>query len=331
MPSKHLTTEGPLVSVIIPAFQCATVLPVAIASVFAQTYLSWEIIVVDDHSPDDIAASLATWLGDPRVRLIRQHINQGPTAARNAGIRAARGRFVAFLDADDAWHPDKLRRQMDAVLAQPDPEGVFCVTQTIVKLTDERHVIKPRRAKRPDEPLDEFIFVSAGFCQTSSFLLATALAAKIGFRELSTGEDHIFAIEACKSATYLLIEAPLVTYNDDVRPGRLSNRRSLERGRAFMDEVRAILSPKALLAYEARYLGALVLRSHPLEGLALIGRAVASGALPPRFAASLLARTLVPADLYLRVRAFGLGHRHEADTSRMDIGAAASPKSLEGR
>lgn len=297
-----------VVSVIIPAFRCEAVLPVAVASVIEQTFGDWEIIVVDDHSPDDIASAMAPWSSDPRISLIRQERNLGPTAARNAGIAAAVGRFVAFLDADDRWFPTKLQRQFDAVLSRPDPDRIFCVTQTIVNLSDGRHIIRPRRAKRADERMDEFIFVSAGFCQTSSFFLSRTLAKTIGFRELSTGEDHLFAIDACNAgADYLLIEEPLVVYNDDVRPGRLSNRRSLDRGRAFMSEVGSIISKRALIGYEARYLGVLILRSNPMKGLAVVVRAVGCGALPLRFAITLLIRSATPAGFYHRLRSMLLG------------------------
>jgi glycosyltransferase involved in cell wall biosynthesis len=273
-----------------------------------QTMTDWEIVVVDDASPDDIAAALAPWRDDERVRLIRHERNAGATAARNTGIAATLGRFIAFLDADDSWLPTKLERQVNAVLACAEPERVFCVTQTIVNLADGRHVIRPRRAKRPDESMDEFIFVHAGFCQTSSFLVSRSLAAVTGFRELSTGEDHLFAIDLCNAgATYLLIDSALTVYNDDLRPGRLSNRRTLDRGRAFMDEVRGLISPKAMLGYEARYLGVLLLRHNPFKGSALVARAVVSGALPPRFAASLLVRAALPADLYHTIRARLLG------------------------
>lgn len=302
--------DGPLISVIIPAYNCADVLPAAVASVAAQTATAWEVIVVDDCSSDDPAAALSAYRTDSRVRVIRQPRNGGATAARNTGIAAATGRFVAFLDADDSWAPTKLERQLVAVMARPDPDKVFCVTRTIVNVADGHHLVRPIRGKRPDERMDEFIFVSGGFCQTSSFLVSRTLAASIGFRELSTGEDHLFAIDMVRlGAEYLLVEETLTTYNDDFRPGRLSSDKTLARGEAFMADVRDLISPKALLAYQARYLGALVLKRSPIQGLGLVARAVAKGALPPRFAVTLMVRTLVPATAYHRFRSMVLGRR----------------------
>lgn len=74
------------------------------------------MLVVDDCSDDDVAAAVGEF-GDPRVRVIRHATNRGPAAARNTGIKAARGSLIALLDSDDAWMPRKLERQVDALMA----------------------------------------------------------------------------------------------------------------------------------------------------------------------------------------------------------------------
>jgi teichuronic acid biosynthesis glycosyltransferase TuaG len=102
----------PLVSVITPVFNAAATLPATIASVAAQTFPDWEMLIADDGSTDATAAIAAAWAArDPRVRPLPGP-RQGPAAARNRAIRASRGRFVAFLDADDRWRPEKLARQL---------------------------------------------------------------------------------------------------------------------------------------------------------------------------------------------------------------------------
>ena len=97
-----------LISVIIPTYNCAEYIAEAIDSVLNQTFTDFEIIVVDDGSTDETAAIMKRY-GD-KVRYIRQK-NNGPAVARNLGINTARGEFIAFLDADDIWHPEKLEIQ----------------------------------------------------------------------------------------------------------------------------------------------------------------------------------------------------------------------------
>ena len=97
----------PLVSVVIPAFNRERVIGKAIKSVLAQTFQDFEIIVVDDGSRDETAKNAIKFACcEPRVRVIRFETNQGAQAARNAGARAARGKWLSFLDSDDEWLPE---------------------------------------------------------------------------------------------------------------------------------------------------------------------------------------------------------------------------------
>ena len=111
-----MTEEHALVSVIIPVYNGARYLRAALESVFAQTYRSFEVIVVDDGSVDDSGVIAQ---GFPDVRYIHQ-ANQGVAVARNNGIEAARGDFFAFLDQDDLWTPEKLRLQIAYMLNHPE-------------------------------------------------------------------------------------------------------------------------------------------------------------------------------------------------------------------
>lgn len=104
-------------SAIIPAYNRRGTLGRALASVLAQTDPPDEVIVVDDASSDDTAA-VATTFGDRRIQVIRHRRRLGAAAARNTGARAARGRWLAFLDSDDEWLPQKLARQL-AVIESP--------------------------------------------------------------------------------------------------------------------------------------------------------------------------------------------------------------------
>ena len=110
------------VSVVIPVHNGAKYLRECVASVLGQTLAPLEVIIVDDGSTD-ATPEIALSLGAP-VRLLRQD-RQGPAAARNAGAEAASGRFLAFIDADDIWEPDKLALQMDRFRSHPSGGIVF--------------------------------------------------------------------------------------------------------------------------------------------------------------------------------------------------------------
>ncbi len=117
----------PVVSIIVPTYQRAHLVGQAIASVLDQSYQDFEIIVVVDGSTDDTLAHLARLAQSQRrekITIISQ-TNAGLAAARNAGIRAAQGRFLAFLDDDDLWLPDKLAAQVAVFAAQPEVGLVF--------------------------------------------------------------------------------------------------------------------------------------------------------------------------------------------------------------
>lgn len=114
----------PLVSVVIPAYNAARTLAATVRCALAQTGTDLEVVIVDDGSRDDTLA-VARSLTDPRVQVLSQP-NGGAAAARNTGLRAASGRYVALLDADDLWLPDKLRRQLALLEAEPRVEAVQC-------------------------------------------------------------------------------------------------------------------------------------------------------------------------------------------------------------
>ena len=121
------STRTPRVSVVIPSYNYGRYLAAAIESVLAQTYSNVEVIVVDDGSTDDSAEVLRRY-GD-RLRCLRQP-NGGVSAARNHGIRESSGEFIAFLDADDLWHPEKLERQLP-LFKNPRVGMVHCGVQYV--------------------------------------------------------------------------------------------------------------------------------------------------------------------------------------------------------
>ncbi len=106
-----------MVSIIVPVYRAQAYIAETIAMVRKQTYHNWELILVDDASPDDSAKLIQNMIDEKsaeteRIRLIRKEKNEGAAKARNTGIALAQGRYIAFLDADDIWFPDKLEKEL---------------------------------------------------------------------------------------------------------------------------------------------------------------------------------------------------------------------------
>ncbi|HOW42471.1 MAG TPA: glycosyltransferase family A protein [Candidatus Omnitrophota bacterium] len=118
----------PKVSVVIPVFNRAQLIGNSARSVLAQSFTDLELIIVDDGSTDGTAAALeALQRTDARIRLVRHERNRGEAAARNTGIRAACGEFIAHHDSDDIWLPQKLERQVRFLESAPAETGlVYC-------------------------------------------------------------------------------------------------------------------------------------------------------------------------------------------------------------
>ena len=122
------------VSIIIPVYNRAATLPRCIASVLAQTIADWELIAVDDCSSDESIQVIESF-GDPRIRVLRHEQNRGAGPARNTGMLAAQGTYIAFLDSDDEWLPAKLERQIAAL----EKTGRDCAFVTLRRLVLTAH------------------------------------------------------------------------------------------------------------------------------------------------------------------------------------------------
>jgi glycosyltransferase involved in cell wall biosynthesis len=138
----------PTVSCIVPVFNGERYLREALDSILAQSHQALDVLVVDDGS-SDASAAVAQSYGD-RVRYFFQP-NAGPAAARNLGLEAAQGEFVAFLDADDRWHPEKLTLQLARFGARPELD--YCVTHVqnfwVPELKEEEEQFRGHARSRP--------------------------------------------------------------------------------------------------------------------------------------------------------------------------------------
>jgi len=133
----------PLISIVVPAYNAASFLQGTIKSVQNQTLKDWELLLIDDGSQDETAAIVKPFLSDPRIRYVRQD-NQERAVARNRGISDSSGEYVAFLDADDLWYPEKLALQLE--LMQTERKPGMCYTFADVLRPGEK---TPRSYRQP--------------------------------------------------------------------------------------------------------------------------------------------------------------------------------------
>ncbi len=143
-----------MVSIIIPAYNRGNVISRAIQSILRQTYVWYEIIVVDDGSTDNTEERVRE-IGDNRIRYIRLEQNQGASYARNEGIRRCLYDYIAFLDSDDEWMPDKLELQMDKMRQSSENVGlIYCRMRS----GKEKENICPSYDGPMDVPLEGNLF-----------------------------------------------------------------------------------------------------------------------------------------------------------------------------
>jgi glycosyltransferase involved in cell wall biosynthesis len=208
----------PFISVVIPAFNRATVIRRAIESVQAQHFADFEIIVVDDASTDDTREAVLG-LNESRLRLVLRQVNGGASAARNSGIRAARADLIAFLDSDDAWEPDKLSRQFQA-MSSPGAWPVSC-TGAIIHLLDHGETRIKRLEGAPDWA--RRLAMNCDLSPGSTQMTARAVFDDIGLLDetLPRFEDWDWLLRYTRRHAILALPEPLAhIYN---RRGRLGD------------------------------------------------------------------------------------------------------------
>lgn len=200
-----------LVSVIIPVYCGVGYLQHAVLSVLAQTYPKLEIIIVNDGSPEDVDAEVAPFLGNFRIRYFRQR-NGGVSSARNVALREARGKYVAFLDHDDQWHPTKLELQLAALIARP--AAALCHAEV-------RYVDAAGAPLTCHAPIAENVqgsclarLVLGNPVVTSSVLLRRDVALELGGFDvrLHYAEDYDFWLRVARRWELAYVDQPLVDY-----------------------------------------------------------------------------------------------------------------------
>jgi len=209
----------PLVSVVIPCYNAVATLANTVRSVRAQTYPNIEIVAVNDGSRDGTLALLESLKG-PDLRIIDQP-NAGAAAARNAAIAVARGEILAFVDADDSWHPEKIARQVEVFLANPPVAMVGCRAE-VETLGGGRLKVNPTR-EPPCGPRAWIALLHHSFYVPSVVAARTDVVRAIGgfTARMRAGEDdQDFCIRMALAGEVGFVDADLTTMHQ--QPGSLS-------------------------------------------------------------------------------------------------------------
>jgi GT2 family glycosyltransferase len=200
-----MKSSNPYVSVIIPTYNRKILLAKAIDSVLSQTYTDFELIVVDDGSDDGTPDLLKKY--HLKLRALIQS-NKGVSAARNAGINASKGQLIAFLDSDDLWLKNKLKRQVDFFTHNPD--ALICQTDEIW-IRNGRRVNPKKRHKKPSGMIFE---QSLALCliSPSAVMLRKTLLDEVGLFDegLPACEDYDLWLRICRKYPVYLIDEPLI-------------------------------------------------------------------------------------------------------------------------
>lgn len=252
------TNPPPCVSVVLPTFRRPDLVRSAVRDALSQTLLDIEVLVVVDGL-DDETVRVLSGIDDPRLRVLVPPRNLGNAGARNHGLDAARGAWVAFLDDDDAWAPQKLARQVArGRAAQEAGVPLPIVSCRFEAVAPGRRYLWPKRFPRAGEPISEFLFTRRrpsvdGAIQTSTLLVPRALTDAVRFDDaLGRYVDLDWLLRAAREPGVALVFAdgePLSTYAMDDARARISNEPDWRRDVAWLEARRALTTPRARAAY----------------------------------------------------------------------------------
>ncbi len=251
--------KKPLISVVIPTYNRADLIGQTINSVLKQSYTNLEIIVVDDSSTDN-TKTVVEGINDARIRYFLHSTNQGGAAARNTGIKAAEGEYIAFLDSDDVWVNNKLELQLASIKQSSNPHKVVSYTQAFYSASgisestynafDDQFFV-PKRGKELTEPLGDYLFCNNGQAITSTLMLHRSLAIDNLFREnLRKHQDWDFCLRLeAVGASFSFLKQPLTIWNGDPTLEHVGRTPDYRLSESFINQCRAYVSSKATTAF----------------------------------------------------------------------------------
>ena len=293
----------PYFSVVIPVFnRASSILPV-LNSVISQSFTDWEIIVVDDGSKDIVELEkVVNDIQDSRIRLVKR-INGGGGAARNTGIDAAEGEYIALLDSDDYFLEDKLK-VYHQVIERSDRTVQLAWSRFHVDRGNGRDWIKPTNGPKKDERIDEYLTCTTGWIQTSTVVVEKSLAQKVRFSEkLPSSQDTDFAIRCyLAGANFEFIEECYSIMDDVYDPRRVSKQANVQPLLLWMEEIKNNgISKKSYLGFKGWQCARIQSETNKIAALQLFATALMGGSFSPSTAVRIFLQIIITQKTYQKI------------------------------
>lgn len=194
-----------LVSVIMPSWNTGRFIAKSIQTVLAQTYTNWELLIVDDCSTDDTDKIVATF-SDPRIRYFKNVKNSGAALTRNRAIREAHGEWIAFLDSDDLWEPQKLEKQLTFM----NENGYVFSYHEYVKIDEDDNPLNIY-VSGPDIVTKQRMY-NYGYPGCLTFMYSAKTMGLIQIKDIKKNNDYAILLKLCKKADCYLLKENLAKY-----------------------------------------------------------------------------------------------------------------------
>ena len=202
-----------LVSIIMPSYNTASFIAESIQSVLAQSYKDWELIIVDDCSPDNTDQVVKPYLSDERITYLKNEKNSGAAVSRNRALREAKGKWIAFLDSDDLWMPEKLEKQIS--LMEKNGYHFSYTNYAEIDTEDKRNGILVTGPKKITKT-GFFNYCWPG-CLTVMYDAETVGLIQIA--DIKKNNDYAMWLKVCRKANCYLLDEELALY----RRGRVGS------------------------------------------------------------------------------------------------------------
>ena len=204
-----------LVSIIMPSYNTAKYIAESIKSVLAQTYTSWELLIVNDCSTDNTDEVVKLFLSDERIRYFKNQKNSGAAISRNKALREAKGKWIAFLDSDDVWLPEKIEKQIEFMV-----KNDYHFSYTNYKEIDESSNPLSVSVTGPKKITKQGMY---NYCWMGclTVMYDAEIVGLVQIEDIKKNNDYAMWLKVCKKANCYLLDETLAKYRK--RSGSISN------------------------------------------------------------------------------------------------------------